>query len=80
MDAIKWSRFALYNVADSDLDGAADKTFPFIDGSRYRAVNTGISEPAAQINFEDFFPGTDIVWTLSHDEVHYVTKGRAEIT
>ena len=80
MDAIKWSRFALYNVADSDLDTAPDKTFPFIDGSRYRAVNTGIDEPASQINFEDFYPGPDIVWTLSHDEVHYVTKGRAEIT
>ena len=80
LDAIKWSGFGLYNVDDSDLDTAPDKTFPFIDGSRYRAVNTGISEPAAQINFEDFYPGPDIVWTLSHDEVHYVTKGRAEMT
>jgi mannose-6-phosphate isomerase-like protein (cupin superfamily) len=80
VDAIKWSRFALYNVEDSDLDTAADKVFPFIEGSRYRAVNTGINEPACQINFEDFYPGPDIVWTLSHDEIHYVTKGRAEIT
>ena len=80
MEAIKWSGFGLYNVDDSDLDTAPDKTFPFIDGSRYRAVNTGINEPSTQINFEDFYPGPDIVWTLSHDEIHYVTKGRAEMT
>ena len=34
----------------------------------------------ADLPFEDFYPGPDIVWTLSHDEVHYVTKGRAEMT
>jgi hypothetical protein len=57
METIKWSGFGLYNVEDSDLDTAPDKTFPFIEGSRYRAVNTGINEPSTQINFEDFYPG-----------------------
>ena len=33
-----------------------------------------------QVNFEDFLPGPDIVWSMFHDEVQYVTSGRAEIT
>lgn len=80
MQPITWSRFGHYNIDDSDLENAPDLQFPFIDGSRFRAVNTGIDEPAVQINFEEFYPGPDIIWTAGHDEVHYVTKGEAEIT
>ncbi|HYC02170.1 MAG TPA: hypothetical protein VED40_02700 [Azospirillaceae bacterium] len=76
---IVWSKFGIYKVEDSDLETAPDLEFPFHPGSRFRAVNTGIDEPACQINFEDFYPGQDIVWTLAHDEVQYVTSGRAEI-
>ena len=79
MEKIQWSNFEIYNVNDDDLDFAEDKVFPFIKNSKYRAVNTGIDQPAVQINFEDFYPGPEIVWTLSHDEVHYVTKGKAKI-
>ncbi|KKW91298.1 MULTISPECIES: cupin domain-containing protein [Sphingobium] len=79
MDAISWGKFGLYNCRDSDLDEAPDLEFPFAAGSRFRAVNTGIDEPACQINYEDFFKGVDIVWTLAHDEVQYVVSGRAEI-
>jgi quercetin dioxygenase-like cupin family protein len=80
MDEIKWGRFGIYRCIDSDLDTAPDMEFPFAKGSRFRAVNTGINEPACQINYEDFIKGTDIVWTLAHDEVQYVVSGRAEIT
>ena len=80
MESITWSNFGIYHINDDDLDFAKDKIFPFVPNSKYRAVNTGINEPSTQINFEDFYPGADIIWTLTHDEVHYVTKGEAEIT
>ena len=79
MDAIKWGRFGIYKCTDADLEEAPDLEFPFVPGSRFRAVNTGIDEPACQINYEDFYKGKDIVWTLAHDEVQYVVSGRAEI-
>jgi hypothetical protein len=80
MRTIAWSKFALYDVDDADLDGAATRSFPLIPDALYKAVNCGIKEPACQVNFEDFFKGPDIVWVMPHDEVHVVTKGRAEIT
>ena len=78
--AIAYSKMKLYTVRDSDLDSAPSFEFPFVKGSLFKAVNTGIDEPAAQINFEDFNPGPDIVWSMFHDEVQYVTSGRAQIT
>ena len=80
MRQIARSKFAIYDIDDADLDGAAARPFPFIPGSLYKAVNCGIKEPACQINFEDFFEGPDIVWVMPHDEVHVVTMGEAEIT
>lgn len=79
-NAIPYSRFRIYTFENKDLDSAASFPFPFIAGSRFKAVNTGIDEPAVQVNFEDFYPGPDIVWSMFHDEVQYVTSGRAEIT
>ncbi|RME67113.1 MAG: hypothetical protein D6782_03160 [Alphaproteobacteria bacterium] len=70
----------MYKVTDADLDQAPDLEFPFHPGSRFRAVNTGIDEPAAQINFEDFVKGQAITWTMPHDEVQYVVSGCAQIT
>jgi mannose-6-phosphate isomerase-like protein (cupin superfamily) len=78
--SIPHSKFRLYTVADSDLDAAPTYPFPFVADSKFKAVNCGIDEPAVQVNFEDFFPGPDIVWSMFHDEVQYVTSGRAEIT
>jgi hypothetical protein len=79
MDRIVYSKFGIYHPRDADLDGAPDLEFPFVKGSRFRAVNSGIDEPACQVNYEDFYKGHDIVWTLFHDEVQVVQKGRAEI-
>lgn len=79
MDRITWGKFAHYHYDAADLADAADLEFPFVPGSRFRAVNTGIDEPALQVNLEDFFPGEDIPWTLAHDEVHYVISGECEI-
>ncbi|QTH20174.1 hypothetical protein HRJ34_17655 [Rhizorhabdus wittichii] len=79
MDRISWSKFAHYNCVDADLDDAPDLEFPFHPGSKFRAVNTGIDEPACQVNYEDFVRGSDITWTLAHDEVQYVVSGTAEI-
>lgn len=79
-DHIKWSKFALYQVEDSDLDGAPYLEFPFHPGSKFKAVNTGIDEPTVQINFEDFVNGQSIAWSMPHDEVQYVVSGTAEIT
>jgi len=79
MDRIEYSKFQMYKVDDGDMDSADMFQFPFIEGSQFRAVNTGIDEPSVQINFEDFLPGPDIEWSLFHDEVQYVTSGRAQI-
>jgi quercetin dioxygenase-like cupin family protein len=79
LDNIKWSKFMIYKAVDSDLDNAQDLEFPFHPGSRFRAVNTGIDEPACQVNYEDFYKGRDITWSMPHDEVQYVVSGRAEI-
>ena len=68
----------LYKAVDSDLDSAPSFEFPFIAESKFKAVNTGIDEPAVQINFEDFYRGPDIVRSMFHDEVQYVTFGRAQ--
>jgi mannose-6-phosphate isomerase-like protein (cupin superfamily) len=78
--AIPYSRFEIYKVVNNDLDSAPEFPFPFVAGSKFKAVNTGIDQPAVQVNFEDFYPGPDIVWSMFHDEVQYVTSGRAEIT
>ena len=77
---LDYSKFRLYTVKDDELDTAPKYEFPFVSGSQFKAVNTGIDEPAVQVNFEDFLPGPDIVWSMFHDEVQYVTSGRAEIT
>ena len=80
MQPIRWSKFAIYQIDDADLDEAQLRPFPLIQGALYKAVNCGIKQPACQINFEDFVKGPDIVWVMPHDEVHVVTKGTAEIT
>lgn len=79
MDRITWGKFAHYHYEQADLADAPDLEFPFVPGSRFRAVNTGIDEPALQVNLEDFFKGVEIPWTLAHDEVHYVISGECEI-
>ena len=79
MDKIVWGKFAHYHYDVNDLADSSDLEFPFVPGSRFRAVNTGIDEPALQVNLEDFFKGHDIPWTLAHDEVHYVLGGECEI-
>jgi len=37
-------------------------------------------EPAGHISVEDFAPGDVFTWSFWHDEVHYITKGKAEMT
>lgn len=79
MDRINWGKFQHYDYVDTDLDNEPDMEFPFVPGSRFRAANIGIDEPAVQINLEDFYKGQDIPWTVSHEEVHYVVSGECEI-
>jgi hypothetical protein len=79
MDRITWGKFAHYRYNDQDLANEPDLQFPFVPGSRFRAVNTGIDEPALQLNLEDFYKGVEIPWTLAHDEAHYVISGECEI-
>ncbi len=76
---ITWSKFKIYDPVDSDLDDAPDLEFPFHPGSKFRAINTGIDEPSTQINYEDFYKGMDIGWSMPHDEVQVVVSGEAEI-
>ncbi|MFN3592575.1 MAG: cupin domain-containing protein, partial [Thermaurantiacus sp.] len=78
-DRIQWGKFAVYHGHSGDLDDQPDLTFPFVEGSRFRAANTGIDEPALQVNIEDFYKGVEIPWTLSHDEAHYVISGECEV-
>jgi hypothetical protein len=79
MDKIAWSKFAHYHYDETDLDDEPDMEFPFVPGSRFRAINIGVDEPAMQVNLEDFFKGVDIPWTLAHDEAHYVVQGECEV-
>ena len=79
MDRIAWGKFALYDYDATDLADEPDLEFPFVPGSRFRAVNTGIDQPGVQVNLEDFYKGEDIPWTLAHDELHYVLQGECEI-
>jgi mannose-6-phosphate isomerase-like protein (cupin superfamily) len=79
MDKITWGKFAVYHYNDGDLADEPDLQFPFVDGSRFRAANIGVNEPAVQINLEDFYKGKEIPWTLAHDEVHVVVSGECEI-
>ena len=60
MEKIAWGKFAHYHYDNQDLADEPDLEFPFVNGSRFRAVNTGINEPALQVNLEDFFKGKDI--------------------
>ena len=76
---ITWSKFKIYDPVDSDLDNAPDLEFPFHPGSKFRAINTGIDEPSTQGNYEDFYKGMDIGWSMPHDEVQVVVSGEAEI-
>lgn len=78
--AIAYSRFRMYQVNDSDLDNAPLFQFPMLEGVMNKAINTGIDEPAVQVNFEDFLPGHDVSWPMFHDELHYVVSGEAEVT
>jgi hypothetical protein len=79
MDRLVYGKFRIYHPNDGDLDNAPDYEFPFIKGSRFRAVNCAIDEPACQINYEDFYKGPDITWSMFHDEVQVVVSGRCEI-
>ena len=37
-------------------------------------------EPGASTGVEDFRPGDEVDWSFFHDEVQYITKGKAELT
>jgi len=39
-----------------------------------------IKEPACNMVIEDFEPGQEITWWFWHDEIHYIIKGKAEVT
>lgn len=75
-----YSKFAIYHANHRDVDDSAQAPFPFNDGVLFRAVNTGIDEPGVQVNWEAFYPGQVVTWSLFHDELQYVTSGSAEIT
>ena len=79
VSSIRYSKFRIYHANHSDVDESPDLPFPFNPGSRFKAVNTGIDEPCAQVNWEVFYPGMSISYSLYHDELQYVTSGRCEI-
>lgn len=39
-----------------------------------------VDEPGATIGLEDYRPGDEVDWNYLHDEVHYILKGKGEIT
>lgn len=39
-----------------------------------------VREPAGIITVEDFAPGDTVSWYFWYSEVHYITKGKAEMT
>lgn len=79
MNALTYSKFQLYRTDERDLEQAPIGGFPLIPEARTRGVGV-IDQPACQVVYEDFFEGADFTWTCWHDEIHYVTGGRAEIT
>lgn len=78
MQALSYSRFSLYQTVQDDLDAVSPSPFPHSPGATSRSV-TVVDEPACQVVFEDCFAGGEFTWTCWHDEVHYVTRGRAEL-
>ena len=79
MQPLTYSKFQLYRTDEGDLEQAPIGLFPLSRDARMRSVGV-IDQPACQVVYEDFFDGADYMWTCWHDEIHYVTGGRAEIT
>lgn len=49
------------------------------DEERFQ-VEFVVNDPRGTIAHEAFLPGTTVNWAFWHDEVHVVTRGRAEVT
>jgi mannose-6-phosphate isomerase-like protein (cupin superfamily) len=49
------------------------------DEERFQ-VEFVLNDPRAAIAHEAFLPNTAVNWAFWHDEVHIVTRGRAEVT
>jgi uncharacterized cupin superfamily protein len=51
-----------------------------ISGTLYNYTTNVIRSANGSCALEDFPPGETVFWFFPHDEIHYVVKGKAEIT
>jgi len=79
MHPLQYSQFGYYKVDPADLESAPIEPYPFSEGSTFR-IKTVISEPAAQVVYEDWFKDQEIEWWVWVDGVHFAMQGRAEIS
>jgi hypothetical protein len=80
MQPIVYSDFRIYRIEPSDLESIEPGPMELLGDGPWRMCGIGINEPAAQLVFEDFFPGHEYRWTVWLDQIDLVTEGKAEIT
>ena len=63
---------------DEGPDGLLKNKIKTVQGDLF--MKRFVREPAGHITMEDFAPGVTISWSFWHEEVHYIIKGKAEMT
>jgi mannose-6-phosphate isomerase-like protein (cupin superfamily) len=67
-------------VVKIDLEAKVEKFYELREGKAYR-LEGGLFDPLATCCIEDFGPGETFgPWSFWHDELQWITKGKAEIT
>ena len=79
LQTLIYSKFAIANIGDADLDATPLEPYPTVPTSQFR-WRVLFSEPACQAVVEDWFKGHDIEWTYWIETIFYVLSGECEIT
>lgn len=63
-----------------DPDQEPDLRVETVSGTLLNYTRNNIRTANGSCSLEDFPPGETVFWFFPHDEIHYVVKGKAEIT
>lgn len=63
---------------DEGADGLLKNKIQTVQGDLF--MKRLVRQPAGHITMEDFAPGVTVSWNFWHEEVHYIVKGKAEMT
>ena len=63
---------------DEGPDGLMKNKVETVQGDLF--MKRLVKQPAGHITMEDFRPGVTFSWYFWHEEVHYIVKGKAEMT